>query len=249
MTQQDRWKVQAVEISCRILETLERIDTAGVTELADELDYSKSTIHSHLNTLSEERLVAKVNGQYRLGLRVMGMAERVKTHIGSYNIVKEEIDKLAAESQEVAQFGIEEHGKVTYLYKQESDQGIKTASRIGETQDMHSTGLGKAILSSMPNERVRQILDEQGMAAKTKNTITDQDEFFEELDRIREKGYTIDNGENVRGIRCIASPVNWEAMYSAVSVTGPMSSLQDEEELAEQIRHTTNVIEVNSRFG
>ena len=249
MTQQDRWKVQAVEISCRILEALERVETAGVTELADELDYSKSTIHSHLNTLSEERLVVKVDGQYGLGLRVMGMAERVKSHIGNYDTVKEEVEKLARATGEVAQFGLEEHGKITYLYKRKSDQGVETASRIGETQDIHCTGLGKAALSSMPNDRVRRILDEQGMAKKTRNTITDRDEFFDELERSRERGYVVDNEENVKGIRCVASPVNWGAMYSAVSVTGPVSSLRGEDELAEQVRHAANVIEVNSRFG
>lgn len=251
MRYQDTRKVQAVEISCRIIAVLQRRNGAGVTELANELGHSKSTIHNHLATLTEQEFVVKNRDQYRLSLRYLDMAEHVKAQIGNYSIIKSELDTLAENTQEVAQFGIEEHGRVIYLYKKKSAQGVETASRVGKTQDIHSTGLGKAILSSLPDERVEEIIEKRGLESKTQKTITSREGLFEELQQIRERGYVIDDEENVEGIRCIAAPVTWHSVHGAVSITGPASRFQGDrlvEDLPNQIRHAANVIEVNSRF-
>lgn len=251
MEQRSGRQVQAVETSCRILQFLQYQTQTSVTEIADQVGCSKSTTHCHLRTLTDCGLIVKEDNQYRLSYQFIGIAEQVRSQLGNYRTIKDETDRLAESTQEVAQFGIEEQGKVTYIYKQKSENGVETASGVGETQDIHSTGLGKAILSSLPNERVRKVIDKHGLSRKTKNTITDHEALFEELQQIRERGYAIDDEENVEGIRCIAAPVNWGANVGAVSITGPTSRIRNERlegELSDQIRHTANVIEVNSRF-
>lgn len=45
--------------TCRSIEYLRGRDGAGITEIADELDISKSVVHAHLATLRAENLVVK----------------------------------------------------------------------------------------------------------------------------------------------------------------------------------------------
>ncbi|WP_438268485.1 IclR family transcriptional regulator domain-containing protein [Halocatena marina] len=50
----------------------------------------------------------------------------------------------------------------------------------------HNTSLGNTTLTNLPREHVMEIFDRHGMPASTENTITDRDEIFDELERVRE---------------------------------------------------------------
>ena len=58
------------------------------------------------------------------------------------------------------------------------------------------------------------------MPARTERTITDVDALLEELERVREQGYAVDDGEQELGVRCVAVAVPGGST-SAVSVSGP----------------------------
>jgi len=253
MSNQNHRMVDAVVISCNIIWSLQDLNGAGVTELAEHLGHSKSTIHNHLQTLENQRLVVKDDGQYRLSLRFLDVASHVKDQFPKYEFVKNEVDSLAEDTGEVAQFGIEEHGSVSYLYKSSGSRGVETASSVGTQQPIHSTSLGKSIMANMPKERVNEILDRRGMVAQTEHTITDRDELFAELEEIRERGYAIDNQENVEGLSCIAAPVLSEQGHlGSISVSWPSSRFGTDafmDELPDKIMRAANVIVLNSKFG
>jgi DNA-binding IclR family transcriptional regulator len=253
MSDSNKRPVQAVQITCNIIVALQKMDGAGVTELANELDNSKSTIHNHLQTLNENHLIVSEGRKYRLSLRFLDIADHVRGQFGNYNIIKKELDSLAEETGEVSQFGIAEHGRVSYLYKAIGDRGVKTASTVGTQQDIHSTALGKAILSHLPERRVEEIIDQRGLPAKTNNTITDADDLFDELETIREQGFAIDNEENITGLKCIAAPVlGNDSVKGAVSVSYPISRITGDsftEELSAVVKRSANVIELNSKFS
>lgn len=246
-------KIHAVRITCTLIEELQERNGAGVTELANRLDHSKSTIFSHLRTLEDEGLVVQDGSQYRLSLRFLDVASHVRDQFPNYEIIGTELESLADETGEVAQFGIEEHGRASYLYKATGSDGVETASSVGTQQPIHSTALGKAILADMSEDRVREIIDQNGLPPKTEHTITDPGELFETLDEIQERGYAIDNEENVGGLRCIAAPVLADSEpIGAVSVSGPSSRFSGEfftEKLPAMVTSTMNVIELNSKFG
>jgi DNA-binding IclR family transcriptional regulator len=243
--------IRAVDISCRILKTLKRHGSLGVTAIATELDHSKSTVHSHLATLVENDLLVKDGDQYKLSLLHLDMAEQVKAQVGNYDIVRSEVDTLAERTQEVARFAVAEQGRIVCLYKRTSGNGMKTPPSVGKTQPLHSSAIGKAILSTFPDGRVGEIVDDRDLERKTENTITSRERLFQELQQIRERGYAVDREENVEGIRCVAAPVYYRSIRGGVSVTAPASRLQGarlEEELPDQVCRTANLIEVNSRF-
>lgn len=246
-------RIQSVEIAFNVLEAVRRNDRISVTELADELDHSKSTIHSHLQTLESQEIIVRHGDGYRLSLQVLDMANDVRDQVGNYEVIVDEVDELATETGEIAQFGLEEHGEVAYLYKARGNQAVETASRPGGKQPIHSTSLGKAILAFLPSERREAIIDEATLAPKTPKTITDPTALFEELDAITERGYAIDDEENIEGLRCVAAPVrNGNTVLGAVSVTGPASRITDDYlhgDLAESVRRAANVIELNTKFS
>jgi DNA-binding IclR family transcriptional regulator len=254
MTGKTQRTVEAVETACKILDLLQSRKQAGVTEIANELGMAKGAVHRHLATLTDCEYIANENGKYRLGLRYLDMANQVKDLVGNYDVITNELERLATETGEIAQFATEEHGWVTYVYKADSESDIQTASSAGKREYMHSTALGKTMLAWMPDDRVTAILDKHGMPRKTEYTTTDRSAIFEHLNDIRDQGYALDNQENIEGLCCVAVPVtdaNSE-VFGAVSLSGPASRMTTDRitgELVGTLNRATNVIEINSKFA
>ncbi|WP_424005193.1 IclR family transcriptional regulator (plasmid) [Haloarcula salina] len=246
-------RIRSVQISFDIIEFLKARGPTGVTELADELGHSKSTIYSHLRTLEERHILVRKDDGYRLSLTILDMATHVREQVGNYDVIRDEVDALAAETNEIAQFGIEEYGAVSYLYKATGDLAVETASRVGTQQPMYSTSLGKTILAFLPPERTASLIRQQQFTPVTPSTITSPEALSDELVTIRERGYGVDDEENIGGLRCVAAPVqNGETVLGAVSVTGPSSRFTDERlhgELSEHVQRAANVIELNTKFS
>lgn len=244
-------RVQAVQTSCRILDELRSVDGAGISELADRLDLAKATVHSHLATLLDNELVVKRGDQYEISLRFVDFGEYAKNDIDIYDITCTEVERLAEETGEVAQFMVEEHGKGVYLHKASGENAIQTASYTGNRKDLHCTALGKAILSQLSDDRIDDILETHGLPQRTTRTITDRDELFEELEQIREQNVAFDDEEVLQGLRCVAAPIEHPTgkLQGAISVSGPTSRFKGErftEEIPEIIRGAVNVIEINA---
>ncbi|WP_042665212.1 IclR family transcriptional regulator [Haloferax sp. ATB1] len=246
--------IGTLENACRIIGVLRETEGAGVTEIADELDFAKSAVHGHLATLRSEGFVVKDDHTYRLSLRFLQIAEEVKNYTADHTIVKEELAQLAEATGEVVHFGTEEQGCVVYLAKVRGNVAVETASKVGNRMPMHSTSLGKAILAEMPSERRDEIIERHELTKETDRTITDPDALRADLEETRERGYSIDDEENIRGVRCIGMAVSAPdgEVMGALSISGPSKRMTDKrmrDELYEQVAQSANVIEVNSRYS
>lgn len=246
-------RIRGVQIAFSIVELLQTDDARTLTGIADELGHSKSTVHSHLRTLVDQEIVVPTEDGYRLSLRILDMAKHVRNQIGNYDVIERQVEELAAETEEIAQFGIEEYGRVSYLCKAQGPRAVETASRVGTHQPMYSTALGKTILTHLPDEERERVVADCSFDPQTPKTITTPEELAEELARIEERGYGIDDEENIEGLRCVAAPVKSEdSILGAVSVSGPTSRFTDDRlhgELADHVRRAANVIELNTKFS
>jgi DNA-binding IclR family transcriptional regulator len=246
-----RRRVQAVDTSCAIVEALRELDGAGVSELAQRLDLSKATVHSHLQTLAANEFVVQQGDSYAVSLKFVDLGEYAKNQVSIYDIAVEEVERLAEETGEVVQFMIEEHGQGVYLHKATGENAIQTASYTGDRKLLHCTALGKAILSRLSDEEVDAVVDRHGLPARTENTITDRDRLHEELATVREENVAFDDEEILDGLRCVAAPVEHPGgdVVGAISISGPTSRFKGDrfdEELPEIVQGAANVIEVNA---
>lgn len=251
-TQQSR-TIQAVNITLDIMEKLREWNGAGVTELAEDLDHSKSTIHSHLRTLEERQFVVSEDDTYRLSARILAIAKQFRDQFGSYEVIDKQIAELADETGEIANFGARELHYVTYLYKDRGGRAVESATSVGTQQPIYSTALGKSILAHLPRAKQEEIIQNIDFEPRTANTITSREELYEELKQTEERGYAIDDEENVKGLRCVAAPVqNKEGVQAAVSLAGPSSRFTQKRlqgQLSDSVERTANVIELNTKFS
>lgn len=246
--------IGALGTSLRILEALKLRGSAGVTELATELDLPKSTVYSHLRTLREHEYVVQRDEEYYIGLKFLSLGEHTRDRMPIYEVAKPEVNGLAEETGELANLLVEEHGQGVYLFRAKGEQAVSLDTHAGMRVKLHCTSLGKAILAYLPDERVDEIIDRWGLPAQTATTITTRDALEEELATIRERGYAHDKGERLSGLRCVAAPIKNPDGHAigAVSVAGPTSRMKGERfntEVPERVMSAANVIELNLTYS
>lgn len=249
----NRIPVKSTRVSIAVVEALQRLDGAGVSEVSKYLETPKSTVHDHLRTLEQLELVVNEDGVYKTGTRFLEFGGYARQQMKVFEVAKPEVKKLAQQTGEHSNLMVEEHGRGIFLYKAEGTDAVQLDTYSGYRVHLQTTALGKTILAHMPEERATTILEHHGCPKVTGRTITDIDELWEEFETIREQGYARDVEERVRGMHCVAAPIlRNEDVLGAVSVSGPKSRMQGkrfEEEIPRQVLRTANVIEVNMAYS
>lgn len=253
MTSDKTNTVNATGTSFEILEALADMGGAGVSEIASTLEIPKSTTHNHLQTLVDKEYVVREDGKYDIGLRFLHFGEYSRTRSRLFSISRPEIESLATKTDELVNLNVEEYGRGVFLYRAKGSDAVHMDTYAGKRVYLHTTAFGKSILANLSEKRVERIIEKHGLPEVTDKTIADHDKLKSELENISERGYALEREERLKGLCCVAAPiiVN-ETVVGSVSVSGPESRMQGEwftEELPSLIEETTNVIEVNLRYG
>lgn len=212
-----------------IIEHLLERGGADVHEIAESQGMAKSTVHSHLATLSNLEYVTKDDTTYRLSLKFLNHGMLIRNRHPLAQVAPPIIEQISADTGEVSWIIVEEHGKAVYLMKETGENAVKTRGYVGKRTTMHDIAAGKAILAHLPDAKVADILDTYGLPARSENTITDESELRHELDRVRERGYAVNKGETTRKVWAIASPImQQDSVYGAVGIAGPKHRMSGE---------------------
>jgi len=167
------------------------------------------------------------SNRYRLGLHLYDLGCQALDHVNIRDEARPLMTRIAYEVGETVHLALLDRAEVLYIERVEAQRSLTMGSKLGARNPVYCTALGKAILSCSPEGEVDRILAGLRMEARTRNTITNVLAFKRELDRIRERGYAIDEEEIEEGIRCIAAPVlnASERALAAMSVSGPSSRI------------------------
>lgn len=235
-----------------IIEHLREVDGAGVTELAEAVGVSKSTVHGHLTTMRDYGFVVRRNGQYSLGLGFFEYGQYVRSQVGVYQASRDAVDDLEEKTGEMAWLFGYQDGKAIALYGRGGENDINVDAILGSWSQMHCNSGGKAILAHLPDEEVDRIVDRYGLPARTPNTITDRENLDERLATIREQGYALNLSEDLEGIHAIGIPLLFDGrIRGALSVAGPahrLSKARCEGEIHRELRAAANDIELNLAY-
>lgn len=223
--------LNGVQTISRAFELLDLIADHGasvtISELSTRSGLPMPTVHRLLKALVSLGHVRQTPlRRYALGPRLIRLGEIASQALGA--TAKPFLTELVDITEETANFAIREGDQVVYVAQVPSRHSMRMFTEIGRRVLPHCTGVGKALLAQLPNASVKEIVQRNGMPAMTTRTITNIDELMEDLDRIRQRGWAEDNGEQEIGVRCIAAPILGTGIQSAISVSGPEARLTQE---------------------
>jgi DNA-binding IclR family transcriptional regulator len=221
----------AILKAVKILDFLSsRHEPQSLSEISVGTGLNKATAYKLLETLQMVRYVEKnKDAGYRLGI---GLAKLAYSSLQSLDIVQVAtpfLEVLNEQTGETVHLGVLDRDEVVYVSKLESKQAVRMYSKVGNASPLYCTGIGKAILSTFSEERLSQYLDGRTFHRFTDSTITTAEGLRNEVNKIRQMGYSVDNCEHERDVRCIAVPLYRDnRLYGAMSVSAPSYRMTDD---------------------
>lgn len=193
--------VQVIERAARILRTLADYpeDGLSLSQIADRVGLARSTVHRLVSALEAEAFVvaASPNGRVKLGPGLASLAVSAAPDLA--RAIHPFLARLSREINETVDLGVLQHDHVLFIDQVAAPRRLRAVSAVGAAFPAHCPANGKALLSTLSDAQLAQLLPEQ-LEALTPNTITDRGELLAALDRVRLGGIAYDREEHTIGI-------------------------------------------------
>jgi len=216
----------------RAFDVLERLAAAGqpvgISQLAAESGLPLPTIYRLVRSLVANGYVRQdASKRYTLGVRGIILGDAARRSLGPW--ARPHLEELVDATSETANMAILEGDVAVYVAQAPSRHAMRMFTEVGRRVMLHSTGVGKALLSQLDDTAVRRLVRRGGLVAQTDRTIADERTLLRALAEVRERGYAVDDGEQEVGVRCIAMSVPRTPGNVAVSVSGPSARIPDDQ--------------------
>jgi IclR family transcriptional regulator, KDG regulon repressor len=240
--------VRAVERALDILLCFSHEEpTRSLTQIAEAIHMSKTTVHRLLATLENKRFITrdKTTGLYRLGFRFIEMASLVLQDVELHRWAHPYLQRLSDEYGETIDLSILDGSHVIYLEVIESRQRVKLAAAVGQRLPAFYTASGKALLAYLPEEHAKKIISDN-LAESSSQAKASIPELLAELRTTAERGYAISEQEYEEDINAVAAPIFDAENHpiASIAIVGPSFRLSKDRlpALGESLRKMTQLI-------
>ena len=200
----------AVERTLLILEAAaQREGGMSNADFSRKLKIPKSSASYILRTLEQHGYLRRdrEDGRYRLGMKVLNLSRAALGGIDVREVALPTMRHLVDRIHITTHLAILDHGEAVYVEKVEAPSFIKMNTWIGRRMEVHSTAVGKSLLAYLDAKERDAILRQRGLKKLTTHTITTLPKLLQELERVRQLGYAVDDEENSLGARCVGAPI------------------------------------------
>lgn len=202
--------VSAVERAIQILRAFEEQDEYSLTDLVALLGLNKSTAYGILQTLTDNRFVTRDVGtlRYRLGPALIRLGYLAHEQADVRRVARPHMEMLVQETRKSVLLGTFHGDRLTIIDKVDPVGSLHVSAAIGQQIPFSAGSFGRVFLAWLPEERVDALIGDYGLEAFTPASITDPAEYKEELARVRERGYAVDDTEEyLLGVRAVSVPL------------------------------------------
>ncbi|MFH8134741.1 DNA-binding transcriptional regulator KdgR [Pantoea osteomyelitidis] len=215
-----------------ILQALGEERDHGITELAQRVMMSKSTVYRFLQTMKSLGYVAQEgeSEKYSLTLKLFELGARALQNVDLIRSADIQMRELSRLTKETIHLGALEEESIVYIHKIDSLYNLRMYSRIGRRNPLHTTAIGKVLLAWRDRDEVEDILQDVEFKRSTANTITSQGDLLKVLEQVKQQGFGEDNEEQEEGLRCIAVPVfdRFGVVIAGLSISFPTIRFSEE---------------------
>lgn len=223
--------VKSAERAVLLIEHVAGRGVVTFAEIVTELGLPRSSAHGLVHTLMSAGWLERTSdGRFSLGLRAWEVGQAYGGHRELVDVARPFMARLTEETGETVQMALLDGAENVYIAISHSRHPIRLASSVGVRLPAHATGIGKALLSLVPEEDLRHLVATAPLAQMTPNTVTEPARVVALVDRARRTGFARDDEEYVLGCVCVAVPIGRDVGRGgtpvALSITVPTSRVE-----------------------
>lgn len=219
----------------------ERKEGITLQEIANEMGIAKSSAFVIVQTLLELNYISTVQNndkKYCLGIETFSLGMK---YVNDMNLVTQcsiFLPKIAEKYNKTAFVAVLNGTKIVYVYKYVAPNARLASCAIGSRKDAYATSLGKAMMAYLPKAEQEALIDKIQFQAITDYTIVSREKFMEELERTKERGYSLDVRELENITSCCGAPIfdYTRNVVAAVSLSDIYNPELDDRKVAEDLK-------------
>ena len=223
--------VQSVERALSVLEAVaQSAEPVPLAHLTQVLGIDPSSVFRLANTLKRRGFLANPNGRkhYVLGPAVWRLSREYDWGRMLISICREPVKALATRTGETAHLAVREGREVFFIDHQASvDQGVIVPGQTGKLMPLHCTAHGKALLADFGLAELKALYGTTPLERYTARTSVSLPDLAKACAQVRADGYSIDDGEYLPDVRCVAAPVRDRAglVIGSIGVSAPATRM------------------------
>ena len=204
----ERYVIPNLRNACRVLKLL-RSQPGGLkaSDLARMLGIPVTTTMRIAATLQIEGLVRKAEGRYGLGPALIHLGNAALAGTDIRKLALPLLQKLTLLTSETSHLAVPCNERSLIIAVQDSPHPLRAVSPAGFLTDLHSSSTGKIFLSHVFREQFPGFHAAEPPYKHTSRTLTKRSDLEREIETILKRGYSVDNEECHKGVRCIAAPI------------------------------------------
>ncbi|MCH3906922.1 MAG: IclR family transcriptional regulator [Sphaerochaeta sp.] len=234
-TSSDRYNIKGAERCFQILDLAIKLDRSiSIADVMQTFGVNTNMAFRLLSTVVSSGYMEKneQTGQYSISLKSLQLSKNA--------LLSLEIRRLTMPYLELVWT---QYKKANLNLAVMYDKDIVVVDRIdsltlprtyftpGKTLPFHASGLGKILVSEIPDDQLEQLITAKGLKSYTENTITTTEALHAELAKVRKEQVARDRQEFVVDDNCNAVPIRDKTgkIVAAISLSALQSNMSVEE--------------------
>ncbi|MCP4752514.1 MAG: IclR family transcriptional regulator [Proteobacteria bacterium] len=227
----DNNHITSVERALAILEIFgDSPHPLTLTEVANRAGLSKTTTQRFLGTLvSLGYLNREENKRYFLGTRILSLGFQFLNSSSLIKLVKPYLDELSSEIDMTVNLGVLDNTDVLILYRNEVSRFLRFDIHAGSKLRVYGSGMGRALLAGLNDEKIERILDAIEIRRHTPMTLVSKEEIMEQIRVTRKTGIAVSDREQSMDLCSVGVPLLDEQheTTAAINVSMPVIRTSD----------------------
>jgi len=217
--------VQALDRGVLLLQALAQHNAASLSDLAMQVGMPASSAHRLLMTLQQHDFVDfDENTQlWQIGIEAFRVGSAYLTRTNFIDAARQPLRSLMELTGETANLAVMDTTEVVFVAQVETTNPVRAFFSAGTRALMHSSGIGKALLSQMPKRQLETLLHTAGLPQYTSQTLSSPAALYENLKVTAHRGWSFDQEERYEGMSCVGAAIrNAQGnLVGGLSVSGP----------------------------
>lgn len=217
--------IQVIARACSVMRVLGSHPRGlSLGAIAQEVGLARSTVQRIVSALESEAMVEPIRpgSGFRLGPALAQLIHQ--THTDIISIARKSLEELSEQLNESVTLSCISGQQTNVIDRVIAERELRVVFPMGRSMPMHATADGKALLSTLSDEQILEVLGES--PEKLTDSTHNIQSLLKEIVQIRESGFAVDNQEHTVGISACSILIPTFMGPHAVAVVAPTSRFE-----------------------
>ncbi|AMN49391.1 MULTISPECIES: IclR family transcriptional regulator C-terminal domain-containing protein [unclassified Psychrobacter] len=179
-----------------------------LSEVAERAKIDRAKARRYLLTLHALGYVHKSKRQFSLTPKTLSLGASYLSGVHHHDIIQFYLERVTEKTGESCSFAVLDDDEVVYIARSAAEHRLMSITlAIGTRLPAAYTSMGRAILASLPDEQLKDYINNVELCAHTPYSITDRNQLSQALKEAKDQQYVVVNQELDTGLLSLALPV------------------------------------------